>query len=102
MAYIMCLCHVSQSSIEHEAVIGHFIHYGIYMCARGPNKLCCQVSMGQHSCFYSPLPTNAGLLDSSPTPQRSPPLSLLSEMLHTAATLFAVRERPPSLSASVH
>lgn len=98
----MCLCHVSQSSIEHEAIIGHFIHSGIYMCARGPNKWCCQVSMRQHSCFYSPLPTTAGLLDCSPPPQWSPPLSLLSEMLHTAATLFPVRERPPSLPVSIH
>ena len=46
------------SSVEHEAIIG--VSIMVYIGAHGINKWGCQVSMRQHSCFHSPLPTHAG------------------------------------------
>lgn len=54
----MYLCHIFQYSIEHEAIIG--VSIVVYIGAHGIDKWGCQVGMRQHSCFYSPLPTNAG------------------------------------------
>lgn len=47
----MYLCHIFQYSFEQEAIIG--VSIVVYIGAHGINKRGCQISMRQHSCFYS-------------------------------------------------